>query len=82
VNILSDLGFDPQAARIPAPSFESIATAMGAQAATVRSVEDLSVVEDWLGTRSDTPLVLDCRVDPTIRGFTVTTQFKRPAQQD
>ena len=67
VNVLDDLGMDTRVAEIPSPSFERIAAGMGARAATVRSIGELAVVSDWLRDRSETPLVLDCRIDPEIR---------------
>ena len=67
VNVLSDLGLPTQLADTPCPSFEAMARAMGAQAATVRRVADLAVVEEWLRNGSDGPLVLDCRVNPQVR---------------
>lgn len=67
VNVLSDLGMDTSQAQIAAPSFEAIARAMGAQAAIVRSIQDLRVIESWLAAPKGTPLVLDCRVNPEVR---------------
>jgi acetolactate synthase I/II/III large subunit len=64
VNILSQLGIASDVAKIPSPSFAAIATAMGAEGATVRSTSDLAVLEDWIRRRPDVPLVLDCRVNP------------------
>lgn len=67
VNVLADLGMDTAQAEIPAPSFEALARAMGAQAAIVRSRRDLDIVASWLATPCGTPLVLDCRVNPEVR---------------
>ncbi len=67
VNVLSDLGMDTAQAEIASPSFEAIARAMGAQAATIRSVADLAVVTRWLESRPAVPLVLDCMVNPEVR---------------
>jgi thiamine pyrophosphate-dependent acetolactate synthase large subunit-like protein len=67
VNVLSDLGMETRLAKIPSPSFEAVAAALGARAATVRSAADLGVVAQWLRDRADTPLVLGCRVNPEVR---------------
>lgn len=67
VNVLSDLGMSPTVAEIASPSFKAIAVAMGARAATVRSLADLRVVEQWLEDRIDMPLVLDCHVNTAVR---------------
>ena len=49
----------------PDADLAAIATAAGAKAATVRSTDDLSVVEEWLANPHG-PLVLDAKVNPTI----------------
>ena len=67
VNVLSDLGMDTRQAQIPSPSFEAIARAMGAQAATIRAAADLGVVQAWLAANTQLPLVLDCHVNPEVR---------------
>ncbi len=67
VNVLSALGMDTSQAQIAAPSFEAIARAMGAQAATVRSTRELRVIADWLASTATVPLVLDCHVNPEVR---------------
>ena len=67
VNFLSEQGLPTEVALTPSPSFAAIAESMGAQAATVRSPDDLRVVERWLQESPGVPLVLDCRINPEIR---------------
>ena len=67
VNVLANLGMDTRLGQTPCPSFEAMAKAMGARAATVCSVADLGVVEEWLRERPSVPLVLDCKVNPQVR---------------
>ncbi|SAL04767.1 sulfoacetaldehyde acetyltransferase [Caballeronia calidae] len=67
VNALTNLGLDTTLANTPCPSFEAMAIAMGARAATVRTIDDLEVIEAWLGDNGGVPLVLDCRVNPAVR---------------
>lgn len=67
VNVLAALGLDTKLADTPCPSFEAVALAMGARAATIRSVSDLDVVGRWLQERPGLPLVLDCRINPQVR---------------
>jgi thiamine pyrophosphate-dependent acetolactate synthase large subunit-like protein len=69
VCVLADLGMQTDLARIPCPSFAAMAEAMGAQAATVRTLADLTVVESWLRGPHDRPLVLDCRVNDAVRAM-------------
>ena len=51
--------------RFPDADLAALATAVGAKAATVRSTDDLAVVEEWLANPHG-PLVLDAKVNPTI----------------
>jgi acetolactate synthase I/II/III large subunit len=71
VNFLSEQGLPTDVALTPSPSFAAIAESMGAQAATVRSTEDLKVVEGWLKLGPAGPLVLDCRINPEVRAHFV-----------
>lgn len=48
------------------PAFADIAEGFGARAATVRSVEDLDAVDDYLAGDLSGPLVLDARTIPEI----------------
>jgi thiamine pyrophosphate-dependent acetolactate synthase large subunit-like protein len=67
VNAFADLGLDTKLAQTPCPSFETMARAVGARAATIRQVTDLAAVTHWLEERPALPLVLDCRVNPAVR---------------
>lgn len=67
VNFLTEHGMDPEIAKTPSPSFTAIAAAMGARAETIRTPDDLVVVERWLRDGPNGPLVLDCRINPEIR---------------
>jgi thiamine pyrophosphate-dependent acetolactate synthase large subunit-like protein len=46
--------------------FAAIARGMGAEAFTLRSVDDLTRVRHWLSDRA-APLVVDCKIDPLFR---------------
>ena len=52
--------------RFPDADLAAIARAVGAKSATVRSVNDLEVVGEWLDERWGHPLVLDAKVNPTV----------------
>ena len=71
VNFLSERGLCTDVAMTPSPSFAAIAEAMGAKSATVRSPEDLNVVEEWLRDRPRIPFLLDCRINPEVRAHFV-----------
>lgn len=48
------------------PEFATVARGLGARAATVRSTDDLEVLDEFLAERPDHPLVLDVRTNPEI----------------
>lgn len=54
------------AAEYHSPDFATVARGLGAQAATVRSTDDLDVLDDFLAENPDHPLVLDVRTNPAI----------------
>jgi thiamine pyrophosphate-dependent acetolactate synthase large subunit-like protein len=66
-------GIRADVARFPARDFAALGRAMGARAATVRSLDDLDVLERWL-ERPDGPLVLDCKVDPDVDAVSVMSE--------
>ncbi|MDQ4027737.1 MAG: thiamine pyrophosphate-binding protein [Actinomycetota bacterium] len=51
--------------RFPHTDFAALARAVGAHGATIRSVDDLKVLKDWLEQRA-APLVLDAKVTPHV----------------
>ena len=48
------------------PEFEQVARGLGARAATIRSTDDLDVLDEFLTDKPDIPLVLDVRTNPDI----------------
>jgi len=52
--------------RFPDTDFAAIATALGLEAATVRSLADLEVVQDWLDRGRPKPMLVDAKVVPTV----------------
>ena len=65
VHHFAPMGHDVSLVRFPDADLAGIARAAGAKAATVRRVEDLDVVTEWL-VNPHGPLVLDVKVNPTI----------------
>jgi acetolactate synthase-1/2/3 large subunit len=62
-----DLEFGREtASSYDSPALADVAEGLGARAATVRSVDDLDVVDDYLAGDPDVPLVLDARTDPEV----------------
>lgn len=59
------LGDPVEIARFPSRDYAAVARGIGAEAATVRSLEDLAPLERWVET-PDRPLLLDCKVDPSV----------------
>src|SRR6202042_2002901 len=65
VHHFAPMGHDVSLVRFPNADLAGIARAAGAKAATVRRVDDLDVVTEWL-VNPHGPLVLDVKVNPTI----------------
>ncbi len=65
VHHFAPLGHDVSLVRFPDADLTAIARASGARAATIRSADDLTVIEEWL-INPHGPLVLDAKVNPTI----------------
>jgi thiamine pyrophosphate-dependent acetolactate synthase large subunit-like protein len=66
VHHFAPMGHDVSRVRFPDADLAGIATAAGARGHTVRTVEDLNVIDEWLDERRGHPLVLDAKVNPTI----------------
>jgi thiamine pyrophosphate-dependent acetolactate synthase large subunit-like protein len=62
--------------KFPDADLAGIAQAAGAEARTVRSREDLNVVESWLNESAPRPLVLDAKVNPNIRAEWLAEAFR------
>jgi thiamine pyrophosphate-dependent acetolactate synthase large subunit-like protein len=67
VHLLKNIGLPGHGAFFRDNDFAAIASAMGAQGITVRDAGDLEGLRTWLGDRRG-PMVVDCKVDPQIRG--------------
>jgi thiamine pyrophosphate-dependent acetolactate synthase large subunit-like protein len=62
VHMYRPQGADPATASFGDTDFAGLASALGAEAATVRHTGDLDVVRTWLGRGAPGTLVLDCKV--------------------
>jgi len=67
VHLLKNVGLPGDGAFFRDNDFAAIASAMGSQGITVRDVTDLERLRPWLGERHG-PMVVDCKVDPQLRG--------------
>ena len=54
------------AVRFPDTDFAALARSVGVEAATVRRLEDLEIVREWLGRGRPGPMLLDAKVVPTV----------------
>ncbi len=61
------LGVTEQPMLIPDVDFAGLAQALGAQASTVRSLEDLSAVSRWAEAGAQGVLLLDCKISGSVR---------------
>ncbi|MGW0296503.1 thiamine pyrophosphate-binding protein [Streptomyces anthocyanicus] len=66
VVLYGELGADRDTMVFGDTDFAATARALGARAATVRSVEDLTVVRDWQAEGAEGVLLLDCKVVPGV----------------
>ncbi|RQG87858.1 thiamine pyrophosphate-binding protein [Natrarchaeobius halalkaliphilus] len=64
-------GYSGSVGKIRAPDFEALATDMGAEAHTVRSVDDVEAIEAELTPELSGPVIVDCRVNPEARHRTM-----------
>ena len=67
VHLLQNVGLASDGALFRDNDFAAIAAAMGAQGLTVRDVADLDRLQPWLDQPRG-PMVVDCKVDPQVRG--------------
>jgi 5-guanidino-2-oxopentanoate decarboxylase len=67
IYFLQQMGMTTEYARYKDPNFADIARGMGAPGLTVRSLQELEQIRPWL-TQPDGPLVVDCKVNPAVRG--------------
>ncbi|ACL39069.1 thiamine pyrophosphate protein central region [Pseudarthrobacter chlorophenolicus A6] len=52
---------------IPEVDFSGVARALGAESAVIRSLDDLSAVQDWIDADARGTFVADCRITPSVR---------------
>jgi thiamine pyrophosphate-dependent acetolactate synthase large subunit-like protein len=67
VHLLKNVGLPGHGAFFRDNDFAAIASAMGAQGITIRDATDLERLRPWLNERTG-PMVVDCKVDPQLRG--------------
>ncbi len=77
VHHFEPLGHDVSPVRFQDADLAGIARAAGAQAITVRNTRDLGSVKRWLSQRtSRKPLVVDAKINPTIRAAWLGQSFR------
>jgi thiamine pyrophosphate-dependent acetolactate synthase large subunit-like protein len=74
---LDMLGIESETAVFPNPSFAQLARAMGARGITVRELTDLRELSSALADDQSGPIVLDCHIDPTVRGEWLQSNLRR-----
>jgi thiamine pyrophosphate-dependent acetolactate synthase large subunit-like protein len=52
---------------IPEVDFSGVALALGAESADIRSLADLSALEDWIDAGAKGTFVADCRITSSVR---------------
>lgn len=69
-------GADLDLVRFPEVDFESLGRAVGIRAATVRRVEDLDAVREWVASGPVGPMLVDAKVVPTVVAEWLEEAFK------
>ena len=67
------LGIPVEIARFPSRDYAGVARALGAEAATVRTLDDLGSLAGWVESPTG-PLLLDCKVDPNVNAADALTE--------
>jgi acetolactate synthase-1/2/3 large subunit len=80
VHFLDLMGEPTELATHSTPSFAAVAEALGAEGHTVRSVDDIRALERRFHRPVDGPVVLDCYINPAIRGEWVDLVHSRRMQ--
>ncbi|GII87537.1 acetolactate synthase I/II/III large subunit [Sphaerisporangium siamense] len=75
VHRFEPIGLAVDLVRFPDRDFAAMARSAGARGVTVRAVEDLEELRDWLGDPRG-PMVLDVKIDPTVLGGWVAGNSK------
>jgi hypothetical protein len=52
---------------IPEVDFSGVARALGAESAVIRSLGDLSTLQDWIDAGAKGTFVADCRITASVR---------------
>ncbi|MDQ0863825.1 thiamine pyrophosphate-binding protein [Arthrobacter globiformis] len=61
---------------IPEVDFSGIARAIGAESAIIRTLEDLSALQDWIDAGAKGTFVADCRITSSVRAQWLTEWMK------
>lgn len=60
-------GKPPSAAVVESPDIETLARSLGAEGHTVQSIDDVHSISNRLANPPDGPLVVDCKIDRSVR---------------
>ena len=75
VHRFAPMGLDVDLVQFPERDFASVARASGAEAITVRTMAELDGLRKWIADPQG-PMVIDIRIDPTVRGDWVAGNSK------
>lgn len=74
--ILEADGLPPDVGLLPTPGLDAVAEALGCEGLAVRALSDLDALADRL-PGLEGPLLLDCAIDPDVRGPWLQGAFER-----
>ena len=69
-------GGSMETVKFPDTDFAALARSVGLEAATVRGLDDLEAVRDWLARGRPKPLLIDAKVAPTVVGEWLEDAFR------
>lgn len=76
IYFLQQMGMTTEYARYKDPDIAAIAKGMGAQGLTIRHLSELEQIQSWLA-HPDGPLVVDCKVNPSVRAEWFKNAFSK-----
>lgn len=60
----------------PEVDLSEVAQALGAELAAIRSLSDLSALQDWIYARAGGTFVVDCRITSSVRALWLIERMK------
>jgi thiamine pyrophosphate-dependent acetolactate synthase large subunit-like protein len=76
VHHFAEDGMPLDTVRFPPSDLAAVGRALGGDGVTIRSLDDLDGVRDWVSGPRDRPLIVDAKVTPTVVGSWLPEAFR------